>query len=729
LTDLHFTLKKDSTALAIQSTSQVTDSLGNNVNITYVNGKLGVIPAPPPPPVGLAIPTVRGVAGKTVSVPVNVTRMNNIGSISLKVTYDPTKLTFMSVANFPGSTPITNAANGVLSFAWFGTTYLNIGTGKLMNLVFAYTGGSSVVGFNSAQSQVTDSVGNNLTLTFTNGVVNQDSLPHFTAVGAKTVAQNDTLSFAVLATDADAGDTLTYSSGVLPTGAVFNPVSKLFGWRPGYSITPQVYNVWFYVTDPVGGMDSTQVAITVTKTNRPPKFQTVLKDTLINQGTTLTFTYVATDPDTGQTLTYSLVNPPSGASVTSAGVFTFTPPSNPARTYSVVAAVSDGSLTDTTRATITVNRKPAFTAIPAKTVAQNDTLSFTVVATDPDTADVLTYTSSVLPIGAVFNPVSKLFGWRPSFSITPQTFNVWFYVVDPRGLKDSVQVAITVSKTDRPPKFQTVLKDTTINEGSSLSFKYVAIDPDAGDVVLYSLANPPTGAAITTAGVLTFTVPASPAASYTITAVATDGSLTDTTRAKVSVNRKPVKVSQVPATAPATISRGVAFTFTVIAKDPDGGAITYTWKVNDSQVKTGLDSNYTTTFTDPHGTVKKVVCVFADPTGLKDSVVWSFTVTGVQNPDGVPTTFALGQNYPNPFNPSTTIRFDLPKEAPVTMEIYNILGIRVRTLLKGEGVNAGYHQVVWDGRDDYGNVVPSGVYLYHLSAGDFQASKKMTLLK
>jgi hypothetical protein len=95
----------------------------------------------------------------------------------------------------------------------------------------------------------------------------------------------------------------------------------------------------------------------------------------------------------------------------------------------------------------------------------------------------------------------------------------------------------------------------------------------------------------------------------------------------------------------------------------------------------------------------------------------------------VPTEFALEQNFPNPFNPSTTIRFALPKEAPVTLVIYNMLGVPVRTLVNGENLSAANHQVTWDGKDDAGLTVPSGVYLYRISAGTFQAAKKMTLLK
>jgi hypothetical protein len=192
---------------------------------------------------------------------------------------------------------------------------------------------------------------------------------------------------------------------------------------------------------------------------------------------------------------------------------------------------------------------------------------------------------------------------------------------------------------------------------------------------------------------------------------------------------KPVVISFAPNPKPTTVSQNNIVAFNVRAKDPNGGAVTYTWKVNGAVVKgPGADSTYSTRFTDPHGVAKSVVCVYATVQGLSDSTVWAFTITGVNDPI-LPTDFYLGQNYPNPFNPTTEITHSLPKEAPVTFEIYNLLGVRVRTLMAGQTKNAGQYRITWDGKNDAGVGMPSGVYLYRISAGSFLASKKMTLLK
>ena len=96
--------------------------------------------------------------------------------------------------------------------------------------------------------------------------------------------------------------------------------------------------------------------------------------------------------------------------------------------------------------------------------------------------------------------------------------------------------------------------------------------------------------------------------------------------------------------------------------------------------------------------------------------------------NGLPKTFALLQNYPNPFNPTTTIRYQLPRAADVKLEIYNSLGQRIRSLLDSR-IEAGYHQVIWDGRDDFGLQVASGVYLYRIESEHFSKVRKMLLLK
>lgn len=99
-----------------------------------------------------------------------------------------------------------------------------------------------------------------------------------------------------------------------------------------------------------------------------------------------------------------------------------------------------------------------------------------------------------------------------------------------------------------------------------------------------------------------------------------------------------------------------------------------------------------------------------------------------QIPQPIPNAFFVSQNYPNPFSSSTTISYVLPKSSHVTLTIYNVAGQVVKTLVDGI-LEPGYYTAEWDTRDTYGNQVPSGIYFYRLSAGEFTDVKKMLLLR
>ena len=94
----------------------------------------------------------------------------------------------------------------------------------------------------------------------------------------------------------------------------------------------------------------------------------------------------------------------------------------------------------------------------------------------------------------------------------------------------------------------------------------------------------------------------------------------------------------------------------------------------------------------------------------------------------IPTDYSLSQNYPNPFNPSTTISFSLPSDNHTILNIYDISGKLINTLLD-KNMKSGYHNVSWDGKDMYGQEVSTGAYVYTLSTNDMSLSGKMILLK
>ena len=112
--------------------------------------------------------------------------------------------------------------------------------------------------------------------------------------------------------------------------------------------------------------------------------------------------------------------------------------------------------------------------------------------------------------------------------------------------------------------------------------------------------------------------------------------------------------------------------------------------------------------------------------------VWNITLdaSDVLSVDGevLPTVFALHQNYPNPFNPVTTLRYDLPEDAMVSITIYDVMGRKVKSLVNTTQ-SAGYRSIQWNATNSFGEPVSAGMYIYMIQAGQFTQTKKMELLK
>jgi len=101
---------------------------------------------------------------------------------------------------------------------------------------------------------------------------------------------------------------------------------------------------------------------------------------------------------------------------------------------------------------------------------------------------------------------------------------------------------------------------------------------------------------------------------------------------------------------------------------------------------------------------------------------------GVGTAEAAPTRPALEQNHPNPFNPATMIRFQVPGTGTATLQVFDVAGRLVRTLVQGS-LPRGQHQATWDGRDDRGFSAPTGIYVYRLDTGGETLSRRMVLLQ
>jgi flagellar hook assembly protein FlgD len=112
-----------------------------------------------------------------------------------------------------------------------------------------------------------------------------------------------------------------------------------------------------------------------------------------------------------------------------------------------------------------------------------------------------------------------------------------------------------------------------------------------------------------------------------------------------------------------------------------------------------------------------------------EDLVITFTNTVLSvDTKAIPKVYALRQNYPNPFNPTTQIKYDLPEDALVAINIYDLMGRNIRSLVN-TNQSAGYRSIQWNATNNLGEPVSAGMYIYMIQAGEFRQTKKMVLLK
>ena len=268
---------------------------------------------------------------------------------------------------------------------------------------------------------------------------------------------------------------------------------------------------------------STVTASSTNTVNTSPSFEAVGSKS-VNEGTSLTFTILATDTD-GDAITYSATGLPSGATFNAdTKTFTWTPDYSQSGEYSVVFSASDGNTAVTKSVTITVsnvNRPSEITPIENRSINENELLTFTIEATDPD-GDSLRYSASSLPQGASFDVDTHTFTWAPDYN-QAGSYPVTFTVTD--GLLPAQEtITITVINVNRPPTLN-MIGDKTISENQLLVFTISATDPD-GDAITYSAQDLPKGATFD-ANTHTFSwIPVyKQAGTYNVTFAVSDGNL------------------------------------------------------------------------------------------------------------------------------------------------------------------------------------------------------------
>jgi hypothetical protein len=308
--------------------------------------------------------------------------------------------------------------------------------------------------------RVTDDGTPNLsdTKSFTVVVNEVNSAPVIGAIPNQTVNEGNSLTLTITATDANgATDTLTYNLVNPPAGAAINPATGVFTWTPSEAQGPSTNTITVQVTDngapPLSGTEN--FTVVVNEVNAMPVLAAVPNQT-IDEGMTLIITNVATDVDIpANTLAFSLINPPVGASVDpNTGVFTWTlSEAQGPGSYTVRVRVTDNgspNLSDTKSFTVTVNevnRPPVLATIANQAVNEGSALSVAVTATDPDLpANTLTFSlGPSAPVGASIDPSTGLFTWTPTAGQAPSTNLITVKVTDNGSLSDQKNFTVVVT--------------------------------------------------------------------------------------------------------------------------------------------------------------------------------------------------------------------------------------------------------------------------------------------
>jgi len=393
----------------------------------------------------------------------------------------------------------------------------------------------------------------------------------------------------------------------------------------------------------------------------------------------------------------------------------------------------------TFNATAVDNNLPIIAELPDVQAVENEVIRFTISAGDED-GDAITYQTRNLPAGSSFDVLTRTFTWQTDLNSAGH-YEPSFIARDGKGGADEEIVLIDIANRNRPPFVSRTVPalrsgavaDTVIKNpgaGGSFTMRVFASDPD-GDVLSYRWYRD---------GVFTGVFSSSYEFTYSAVTQTTFSGIAvfvfdqqDTMLTSWSI-KVPVELSSFSAAVVEnqrvllnwkTASEQDNVGFNVLRSRSESGKYE---KINDKLISPRRDGDYE----------------FADESveagGKYYYKLQSLDRDGqaqlhgpIQIVIALPQSFTLNQNYPNPFNPSTHIRFELPKTAVVTLSIYNSLGQEVRRLVSGQKP-AGYHTIVWNGKDQQGRPAPSGIYHYRIQAGDasgasFVATKKMVLAK
>ena len=459
--------------------------------------------------------------------------------------------------------------------------------------VISWTPTNAQVGANAVSVRVTDSTGAFGTQSFTITVANTNDAPTITSTPVTAATEDAAYSYDVNATDPDVGDTLTYSLTTAPSGMTINATTGVISWTPT-NAQVGANAVTVRVRDAALAAATQSFTITVANTNDAPTI-TSTPVTAATEDAAYSYDVNATDPDVGDTLTYSLTTAPSGMTINATtGVISWTPTNAQVGANAVTVRVRDAALAAATQSfTITVantNDAPTITSTPVTTATEDAAYSYDVNATDPDVGDTLTYSLTTAPSGMTINATTGVISWTPTNAQVGANA-VTVRVRDAALAAATQSFTVTVANTNDAPTI-TSTPVTAATEDAAYSYDVNATDPDAGDTLTYSLTTAPSGMTINaTTGVISWTPTNAQVGANAVTVRVRDAALAAATQSFTVTVANTNDAPTITSTPVTTATEDAAYSYDVNATDPDvGDTLTYSL----TTAPTGMTINATT---------------------------------------------------------------------------------------------------------------------------------------
>ncbi|WP_434938632.1 putative Ig domain-containing protein [Shewanella sp. HL-SH8] len=409
-------------------------------------------------------------------------------------------------------------------------------------------------------------------------VVNTNDAPVITGSPVTSVDEDSAYNYTLVVSDADVGDILTYSAVTKPDWLSFNIATGVLNGTPTNAEVGS-HAVTLKATDTAGLTAEQSFSISVNNVNDAP----VISSTVITAATqdaAYSYTLVASDADVGDTLTYAAVTKPDWLSFNIAtGLLNGTPTNAEVGSHAVTLKVTDtAGLTAEQSFNISVNNvndAPVISSTAITAATQDAVYSYTLVASDADVGDILTYSAVTKPDWLSFNIATGLLNGTPT-NAEVGSHAVTLKVTDTAGLTAEQSFSISVNNVNDAP----VISSTAITAASqdaAYSYTLVASDADVGDTLTYAAVTKPDWLSFNIAtGLLNGTPTNAEVGSHAVTLKVTDtAGLTAEQSFSISVNN----VNDAPvisSTAITAATQDAAYSYTLVASDADvGDTLTY----------------------------------------------------------------------------------------------------------------------------------------------------------